>query len=71
MRGSSQLTESQAVTIRRLLAERFRVDLEEAKRVRQELRDRQFYISDWEYGLLPSGFDALVNSGTIRITPVS
>jgi hypothetical protein len=67
-RGSDQFTERQAVVIRTRLAERLRVDLAEAKRIRHELRASRFYISDWESGLLPSGFDALVNSGAIRIT---
>jgi hypothetical protein len=44
-----QFTESQADAIRCLLAERFRVDLAEAKRIRHELRASRFYISDWEH----------------------
>jgi len=71
MRGIEVFTGDQAVLIRELLAARLRVDLPEAKRLRHELRTIGFYISDWEYGLQPSGFDALVDRGAIQITSSS
>jgi hypothetical protein len=49
------------------LAARSEAGVADAKRLRQELRDIGFYISDWQYGLDPAGFDALVNAGTIRV----
>jgi len=62
------MTKKRASTIKLLLARRLRESREDQKRTREELRDEQrFWISEFERGLTPAGFDRLVTEGRIRI----
>ena len=68
MRTAKTMTAKRAGAIRALLAHRLRVDRPEQKRDRDELREtHEFWISDFERGLTPAGFDQLVNEGRLRI----
>ena len=61
---------AEATEIRLLLGQRLGADRDEQKRLRGRLRAVGFRISDFEVGLTPAGFDALVARGVVSIRDV-
>jgi hypothetical protein len=68
MRTAKTMTRKQAGEVKALLARRLRETREDQKRTGDYLRDRlKFWISEFEQGLTPAGFDRLVAERRIRI----
>ena len=70
MRTSREIRPEAAARIRGFLGEVRRSPHDQQKRLRQQIRDLGFYISDFsrpDSGFTPADFDALVAQGTIRI----
>ena len=70
MRSSRTFTHAAAQDIRRLLGETRRSDSARQKRLRDQIRALEFYISDFRAGasgFTPEDFDQLLAQGTIRI----
>lgn len=70
MKGSRRFTRSTAERIRQLLGRTRKADRPVQKHLRQQIRDLDFYISDWKRpseGFGPDDFDALVRNGHIEI----
>lgn len=67
MNARVHFTSGGAKEIKQLLSARLGADPDEQKRLRRQLRALDFRISDFEVGLTPTGFDALVRSGVITV----
>lgn len=71
MKGTDSFSQASADRIRLLLNRTRSSPREDQKRLRQEIRDLGFYISDWSRprdGFRPEDFDNLVRSGRVRVT---
>ena len=71
MKGSRTFTRQAAEEIVVLLRQTREASRTDQKALRQRIRDRGFYISDFDRpasGFGPDDFDALVERGVIRIT---
>ena len=68
MNGRRHFTTDEATRICSLLDERFGLDRQFQKPVRDKLRDLGFYITDWaSSGLTSTDFRALVANGSIEL----
>jgi hypothetical protein len=67
MKGKARFSAGEAALIRQLLRQRVGLPREQQKQVRDGLRAVGFYISDWDIGLTPEGFDRLVREGRIAV----
>ena len=68
MKGKARFTAAEAMLIRQVLRRRVALSPDEQKRVRDQLRDTGFYISDWASGLTPEGSDRLARECRITVT---
>lgn len=70
MKGRRRFTRDEAAAIRRLLRQKVVAGRDVQKRLRNEIREIGFYISDWSSesaGFTATDFDALVSSGQIEV----
>jgi hypothetical protein len=71
MKGRSTFTGDEAARIRKLLSAKIRSKRDQQKRIRDEIREMGFFISDFTSstrGFAPDHFDVLVKNGRVSVT---
>ena len=70
MKGKSVFDANTVARIRALLSEKVRSTRDQQKRIRDDIRDYGFYISDFctsSRGFTTEDFDALIRTGEINV----